>query len=109
MQKKTKHTLLKGEGINQHTLYGDFKIGNEEDYTNVIVEKESELKHEQPNGKFAEHNGLMIEKGANDWYVFSDVTSTEIYYLIERGITNFSIYENVAQKCRNHIKHSRDF
>ena len=64
MQKKTKHTLLKGEGINQHTLYGDFKIGNEEDYTNVIVEKESELKHEQPNGKFAEHNGLMIEKGA---------------------------------------------
>ena len=63
MQKKTKHTLLKGEGANQHTLYGDFKIGDEEDYTNVIVEKESELKHEQPNGKFAEHNGLMITKG----------------------------------------------
>ena len=26
MKQKKKHTLLKGEGVNQHTLYGDFKV-----------------------------------------------------------------------------------
>lgn len=62
--KKTKHTLLKGEGINQHTLYGKFSIDEtQNDFADVIVAEESHLKHETPNGIFAEHNGLQIEKG----------------------------------------------
>jgi hypothetical protein len=63
MTKKTKHTLLKGEGANQHTLYGDFKIGEQTDFMEVEVVKESLLKHEQPDGSFGEHKTLKIEKG----------------------------------------------
>ena len=64
-KKLKKHTLLKGEGSNQHTLYGDFQIGNETDFMEVEVVKESLLKHEQPDGSFGEHQTLKIEKG--DW------------------------------------------
>lgn len=63
MKSKKKHTLLKGEGANQHTLYGDFKVGEQNEFTDVIVEKDSLLKHEQPDGSFGEHNGLQVEKG----------------------------------------------
>ena len=63
MEKKTKHTLLKGEGANQHTLYGNFAINDATEFTDVLVEKDSELKHEQPNGSFGEHHTLKIEKG----------------------------------------------
>ena len=63
MKKKTKHTLLKGEGIHQHTLYGDFMIGNEDEFTTVQVEQDSLLKHEKPSGTFGEHETLKIEKG----------------------------------------------
>lgn len=62
--KKNKQTLLKGEGANQHTLYGDFIAESiETAFAKVVVKKESHLKHEEPNGKFAEHKGLMVEKG----------------------------------------------
>ena len=65
MTKKTKHTLLKGEGIHQHTLYGDFQIGDEKEYTSVLVEKDCLLKHEKPNGRFSnEHRTLKVEKGS---------------------------------------------
>jgi hypothetical protein len=63
MKHKKKHTLLKGEGANQHTLYGDFKVGKQTEFTDVVVENDSELKHEQPDGSFAEHNTLQVEKG----------------------------------------------
>jgi ribosomal 30S subunit maturation factor RimM len=64
MKKKTKHTLLKGEGTNQHTLYGQFKVEEVADFPAVIVEKDSVLKHEQPDGSFSnEHKGLQIEVG----------------------------------------------
>ena len=62
MKAKNKKTLLKGEGINQHTLYGNFDA-NDNDFADVLVKEESHLKHETPNGEFAEHKGLMIEKG----------------------------------------------
>ena len=62
MKPKNKKTLLKGEGINQHTLYGNFEA-NDNDFAGVLVKEESHLKHETPNGEFAEHKGLMIEKG----------------------------------------------
>lgn len=64
--KKTenKKVILKGEGINQHTLYGKFKVDEEHNFFSEIdVLQDCELKHEQPNGSFAEHNTLKIEKG----------------------------------------------
>lgn len=63
MKKKTKHTLLKGEGINQHTLYGSFSIDEKNELTELDVLKDSVLQHEEPNGKFAEHFSLTIETG----------------------------------------------
>lgn len=69
-QKKT--IILKGEGANQHTLYGKFKI--EENHTffaEVEVLEDSDLRHEQPNGQFAEHNTLKVKKG--DWVLGKQV------------------------------------
>jgi len=71
MKKTKKHTLLKGEGANQHTLYGDFKVGDSPDFTEVEVLKESDLRHEQPDGSFGEHQTLRIEKG--DWVMGKQV------------------------------------
>lgn len=64
MVKKQRHTLLVGEGTNQHTLYGDFMVEEVENFPAVQVTKDSILKHEQPDGSFSnEHKGLQIEKG----------------------------------------------
>jgi hypothetical protein len=63
MTKKTKHTLLKGEGINQHTLYGGFEIQEKQSFSQLVVTKDSVLRHETPNGEFAEHKPLSINKG----------------------------------------------
>lgn len=69
---KTKHTLLKGEGANQHTLYGKFSLDEgETDFTEVAVKEDSQLRHEQPDGKFAEHNTLKVGKG--DWVMGKQV------------------------------------
>lgn len=69
-ERKRKHTLLKGEGANQHTLYGDFEI-LEVEMASITVTKDSLLKHETPTGKFAEHNTLAIEKG--EWVMGQQV------------------------------------
>ena len=61
-----KHTLLVGEGIHQHTLYGSFDMDLEvaTEFPHVIVKEESELKHEKPNGSWSnEHKTLIVEKG----------------------------------------------
>lgn len=64
MKKSKKHTLLKGEGSNQHTLYGEFLIEEVDNFPAIKVEKDSVLKHEQPDGSFSnEHKGLQIERG----------------------------------------------
>jgi hypothetical protein len=64
MVKKQKHTLLRGEGTNQHTLYGNFLVEEVEDFPAVEVKEDSILKHEQPDGSFSnEHKGLVIDKG----------------------------------------------
>jgi len=61
---KTKHTLLVGEGVHQHTLYGKFTVDGDE-YAKVNVLEKSTLKHEKPNGAFSnEHKGLEVEVGA---------------------------------------------
>jgi len=57
-----KHTLLKGEGVNQHTLYGNFDV-QEFETTHINVKSISHLKHEEPDGSYAEHNTLVVDKG----------------------------------------------
>ena len=56
---KKKHILLKGEGTNQHTLYGDFTIKDDV----ITVKNDSLLKHEQPDGSFGEHKTLNVDAG----------------------------------------------
>ena len=64
MKTKTRQTILKGEGANQHTLYGSFQIEDEPtEFASISVKADSVLKHEQPNGSFAEHKGLQVDKG----------------------------------------------
>lgn len=62
-KKIQKHTLLKGEGENQHTLYGEFLISEDVDFARLTLTKGSVLKHETPSGAFAEHNALSLEEG----------------------------------------------
>lgn len=63
-RKKTKQTILKGEGANQHTLYGSFLTEETlTDFAEISVKEDSVLKHEEPNGNFAEHKGLQVEQG----------------------------------------------
>lgn len=69
---ENKKIILKGEGANQHTLYGKFTIEENHDFfSEVKVIKDSELKHEQPDGTFAEHNTLKIKKG--NWIIGKQV------------------------------------
>lgn len=66
MKKKLKqHTLLVGEGINQHTLYGEFAMDTDvAEFPEISVEKECDLKHEKPNGAWSnEHKTLKVDKG----------------------------------------------
>ena len=64
MKRKNQHTILKGEGIHQHTLYGDFEIDETKDeFTDIIIKDDTILKHEQPDGSFGEHKGLQIKQG----------------------------------------------
>jgi hypothetical protein len=71
MKKKTKHTLLKGEGIHQHTLYGDFKVKEQENFSPLVVTKDSDLIHEKPDGSTGEHKTLKIEQG--EWVMGQQV------------------------------------
>ncbi len=69
---KKQHTLLRGSGANLHTLYGSFKIDEEQtDFSKISVLQESELRHEQPNGSFAEHNTLKVNEG--EWVLGKQV------------------------------------
>ena len=62
---KNKKTLLVGEGVNQHTLYGNFAVEDTiNDFAEVKVKETSFLKHEQPNGTWSnEHKTLEIAEG----------------------------------------------
>jgi hypothetical protein len=62
-KRQKKFTLLKGEGVHQHTLYGDFGIDTTTEDYKISVDVDSLLKHEHPNGSFGEHETLTIEKG----------------------------------------------
>lgn len=60
-----KLTILKGEGMNQHTLYGNFQdVQIIEEYQELKVKSKSILKHEKPDGLFSnEHKGLEVSQG----------------------------------------------
>jgi hypothetical protein len=65
MKKMKKQTILVGEGVHQHTLYGSFKSNSEvSDFAEIEVLEETLLKHEKPNGEFAEHKGLKVKQGS---------------------------------------------
>lgn len=55
--------LLKGEGENQHVLYGDAVISGEKDYKQVDMRSDGILKHEDPDGRHAEHKSILIQQG----------------------------------------------
>ena len=65
MKKMKKQTILVGEGVHQHTLYGNFKSESEvSDFAEIEVLEETLIKHEKPNGEFAEHKGLKVKQGS---------------------------------------------
>lgn len=65
MKKMKKQTILVGEGVHQHTLYGNFKSNSEvSDFAEIEVLEETLIKHEKPNGEFAEHKGLKVKQGS---------------------------------------------
>jgi len=83
MVKKKKHTLLLGEGIHQHTLYGEFSIDTDVvDYARIEVTKDSLLQHELPNGKFGEHKTLKVDKGT--WVMGKQVEYNPFSQKVER-------------------------
>ena len=63
MKPKKQHTLLVGEGIHQHTLYGDFLVEEKTEFPSLEVTKDSVLRHEKPDGSFGEHQALKVEQG----------------------------------------------
>lgn len=72
MTKTTKHIILRGEGANQHVLHGNFLVETEErDFSNLVINKDGELRHEQPDSSFAEHQTLHVESG--DWVMGKQV------------------------------------
>lgn len=76
-----KKILLKGDGINQHTLYGNFDTLDE---TELIVKSNSLLKHEEPSGKFAEHKTLQVPEG--EWHLGQQVEFSPFNQKIMRQI-----------------------
>ena len=83
MVNKKKHTLLLGERIHQHTLYGDFDIHTSmEDYTEFEVNKNSLLQHELPNGKFGEHKTLKVDRGS--WVMGKQVEYNPFSQIVQR-------------------------
>jgi len=64
MTRTTKHIILRGEGANQHVLHGDFQVETKErDFSAIVITKDGKLRHEQPDGSFAEHKTLHVDRG----------------------------------------------
>lgn len=86
MKKKSKNqkVLLVGEGVHQHTLYGNFTVKGEAiDFKSIKVNSDSLLWHEKPDGSFSnEHRGLKVEKG--NWVMGRQVE----YNPFDQSVTN---------------------
>lgn len=60
MDKKQKSfVLLKGEGLNEHVLVGDFDVIDNE----IFIKEDSLIKHMQPDGSKGEHFTLVAPAG----------------------------------------------
>lgn len=55
--------LLKGEGENRHVLYGDSVVSRGTSFRSVRMKADGLLRHEDPEGRHAEHWSLRIRKG----------------------------------------------
>jgi hypothetical protein len=82
-----KEIILMGEGIHQHSLYGDFEIKTKldpanADFVNISVKKDSVLKHEKSNGVHGEHKSLIINQGS--WRLGKQVEYNPFSGSIER-------------------------
>jgi hypothetical protein len=63
--KAKKLTILKGEGANQHTVYGNVSYTSVADFMEIST-KDSKLFHETPIGGWSnEHKTLSIPNGRN--------------------------------------------
>jgi hypothetical protein len=84
MKKFKKKTLLVGEGVHQHTLYGEFVMDSEsEGFVTIQVTKDSELRHEKPNENWSnEHKTLIIDKG--NWVMGKQVQYNPFNQRVER-------------------------
>lgn len=68
---KNQKTILRGSS-NQHTLHGDFSVESDKtEFGKIVVNKDSVLRHEQPDGSFGEHNTLKVEQG--EWVMGKQV------------------------------------
>lgn len=68
MKARKNINLLKGKTGNQHSLYGKIKVEDENsDFQIIRLEEDCELRHENPNGSFAQndepHHTLKVEAG----------------------------------------------
>ena len=72
-QNTTRHVLIKGNGGNQHTLYGSFAIEDKHgDFADITVRQNSVLKHETPSGSYSgEHQALNVDRG--EWVMGKQV------------------------------------
>lgn len=63
--KAKRKVLLKGEGIHQHTLVGDFNVVQNPGGDQILldVRRESCLVHEKPDRSEGEHLTLPVEPG----------------------------------------------
>jgi hypothetical protein len=63
-RKSDKRTvLLKGEGENQHVLYGESVVSQGANYRGVKMKGDGLLRHEDPEGRHAEHRSIRIVRG----------------------------------------------
>lgn len=65
MEKQKRKVILKGEGVHQHALVGEFKTEKEiGEFLDLEVLIPSELRHETPSREYpAEHHTLQIDAG----------------------------------------------
>ena len=63
-EKREKRTvLLKGEGENQHVLYGESVVSQGANYRGIKMKGDGLLRHEDPEGRHAEHRSIRIARG----------------------------------------------
>jgi hypothetical protein len=63
MKKMNRVIILKGEGVNEHVLEGNFTVESGTKGEMYVVDNKGLLVHQTPGGKFGDHHTLPIGKG----------------------------------------------